>query len=351
MKNLAFAVLGLTPLFAAVGALAQDIPPPAPDVACTVDGDCPAGSSCLIPECPACDPADPACLPVDCGPGVCIADQPPEQACTSDADCADDQFCAIFPCVAPCDPDDPTCEPVECDGGGVCVDDTAPPSCESDADCEGGDVCMTSTVESCSSAGCACPNDGDNDPANDPPCDCDLPTEPDCTTENYAFCGPRWLDECVADDDCGPGFVCEIADACACSIDSDGNESCECADTAIAEGSCNLVRVECTDDADCSDGFLCVDESRGAPCGAEDNGDSTCEAPAPTKVCAPPGYDLGPPAATEGGYDRAADGDDGDAADDHDHADGFALHCAQGSAAGLAPLAALGVLLLRRRRR
>jgi uncharacterized protein (TIGR03382 family) len=352
MKNLALAAFGLAPLLAAASALAQDIPPPPPaQTTCTVDADCPDGSSCALPDCPVCDPASPDCTPVDCGPGVCVENPPPEVACTSDADCAADQFCAVPDCAPPCDSADPTCEPVDCSGGGVCLPrgEPPPPPCSSDADCADGTVCITATSESCASTGCACPSDGDNDPSNDPPCDCPPPSEPECTTETYAFCGPRWLDDCAVAEDCGPGFTCEQISDATCSIDSNGNESCD-PPTGETQGYCDLIRVECADDTDCSDGFLCVDDASATePCAVDDTGASNCEAPTATKICVPPGYQQALPVAAEGGErsDGAVDEGDDESDDDGD----VVINCAQGNAASLSPLAALGVLVLRRRRR
>jgi hypothetical protein len=360
MKNLALAIFGLTPLFAAVGALAQGIPPP--EQTCENDAECPDGSSCLLPDCPVCDPDSPDCQPVDCGPGVCVANPPPEVECTLDSDCPEDQFCAIRDCAPPCDPDDPTCEPVDCTGGGVCIPRDPvepPPSCTTDEECGDGNVCITQTAESCRSEGCVCADDGDGDPSNDPPCDCPPPSEPECTTETYSFCGPRWLDECAVDADCGAGFACLIHDACDCSTDP-----CDCpTEPGVAPpGACELVRVECTDESDCTDGFVCTEEAATEPCAVDETGANTCDAPAATRICAPPGYEQGVPVNTgeepRSGEDGTADDDNDDDTDDDtddegadDVANPYLFACTQTSGVGLGPLVALGLFLLRRRRR
>jgi hypothetical protein len=329
MKPLA---LTLCTLFAAVGALAQNTP-------CSVDADCADGEACVD--------------------GACSAAAPPvEQPCSVDEDCGPDQLCAIVDCARPCDAADPDCEPTDCAGGGFCIDRAPPPPppCASDDDCDGDDVCITGTVESCAGSGCACPDDGDGDASNDPPCDCGSPTPPECTTETFAFCGPRYLDDCAVDADCGPGFTCEIHDACDCSTDP-----CDCpTEPGVAPpGTCALVRVECVEDADCTDGFVCVAEATTEPCFVDDAGNTSCDAPAATKVCQPPGYFEGAPApgvegATRDG-DADNDADDADDAGDDDDQPGLGndvviFACAQGNAAGALPLAALALLLRRRRR-
>jgi Cys-rich repeat protein len=330
MKSLALPpCLALAALFVAPGAFAQSSP-------CSSTADCAAGAECVD--------------------GACVESRPAPTACTTDADCGDGQFCAIYPCAAPCDADDPACEPIECDGGGECVDETPPtPTCTADDDCGDGNVCLTGTVESCATSGCACPDDGDGDPSNDPPCDCGEPAPPECTTESYAYCGPRYLADCAVDADCGPGFVCVIHDGCDCAVDSAGNETCDCPTEpgTAPPGVCELIRVECADDADCDNGFVCVDEPQAEPCFVDDQGNTTCDVVAAARVCVPPDYAVGAPVAGEsrGGAEDTGAADDVDDEDVVENAAPvFRFSCAQGSAGGALPLAALALLLRRRRR-
>lgn len=374
MRTIAAVALGLASLFVSAPSLAQGQPPPPPNETqpCSADTDCPTGSTCALPDCPPCSSADPTCDPNACGTGICVLGPPPGAGCNTNADCPEGQFCELTDCGPSCDPDDPTCEPTDCGGGGFCVDRGSPPApaCASDADCDEGNVCITETYESCTSDGCACPIDGDGNPDNDPPCDCPPPSEPTCTTETVSFCGPRWLDECGADADCGPGFTCEQVEDCTCSIDSAGNESCDCAADAPTRSFCQLIRVECTDDADCDNDFVCAEDTAEGNCVVDDTGEPTC-APL-TKVCVPPDYDEVFPVDGEengprddedpvspvddGTSDDDADApgsrvDDADDDDDDNAGDSFVLNCAQGGSVGALPLAALGLLLLRRRRR
>jgi uncharacterized protein (TIGR03382 family) len=375
MRRLAPVILGLASFLTAGVAVAQGMPPPPPPppegegTTCVADSDCPTGTTCFQPECPVCDPDDSTCSPTDCAPGVCIPTPPPESTCSTDADCADGEFCAIYDCARPCDTSiDPDCVPTDCTGGGVCIPRDPvepPPSCATDADCGDGNVCITQTVESCL-GDCSCPDDGD--PSDDPPCDCPPPSDPSCTTTTTSFCGPRWLGDCDAAEDCGPGFTCEQVSEGTCSVDSNGNESCD--DAGPTRGVCQLVRVECTDDADCDNDFVCAEDTAEGNCVVDDTGEPTC-APL-TKVCVPPDYDEVFPVDGEengprddedpvspvddGTSDDDADApgsrvDDADDDDDDNAGDSFVLNCAQGGSVGALPLAALGLLLLRRRRR
>lgn len=339
-------------LLAAVGAVAQEATP------CTTTAQCPAGQECARADCPPCDPsADPTCDPTCEGTCVDVAPPPPtETPCTTDADCGPDQLCAVVDCARPCDVSDPACVPTDCPGGGVCIDRGPAPGCTVDDDCAGDDVCITQTVESCAGSGCACPSDGDEDPNNDPPCDCaaDPASPPECTTESYAYCGPRYLADCALDADCGPGFTCQVHDACDCSSDP-----CDCpTEPGVAPpGTCELVRVECNDD--CPEGLVCVDEATPCVGGAEGG---SCDAPTePTRICVPPGYvQEGPPPDVEGDGgevlagedDRSVDDDaaDATAAPGDDDDDVIIFGCAQGTPTGALPLAALALLLRRRRR-
>lgn len=354
MKNIALVLCSVIPLFGAAAASAQE---DIPARSCTTHEDCPEGESCQRSACPTCDPSNPDCVPAEC-PGYCAAEAaPPATECSTDADCGPDETCTLVDSCRPCDTTvDPNCQSGDCAGAGGFCSPRPAPACTTDADCSNGDVCILESSESCASSGCACPSDGDEDPNNDPPCECDPAEPPVCTTETFAFCGPRYLDDCTVDADCGPGFACEVAAACPCTIDSDGNETCDC--PASTEASCVLVRVECTDDTDCADGLTCVEEAASAPCLVDENGNSSCEPEATTRICAPPDY-AGEPVRDEVSgtpNEEPSDAGDADGADDGD-GDGeeyqheFDVACSQGSAAGLSPFAGLALLLLRRRRR
>lgn len=287
---------------------------------------------------------------------------PPPTECVVDADCAEGEFCAPVDCAPPCDPTaDPACEPVDCSGTGVCIAAEPPPppvECTADADCAGDDVCITGTSESCSGEGCVCPDDGDGDPSNDPPCDCLAPAPPECTTETFAFCGPRYLDDCTVDADCGAGFTCDAVDTCVCTAPgAEGDAaappdcSCEPSDTR----SCVLERVECSDDADCAEGFVCLNDGAEAPCVLEEDGSTNCGANdvAAGGICAPEGF--GEAGGVVRGEDNGASGnndEDEDIDGDVEDEAGITIDCSQAGGRASAPFAllALGLGLLRRRR-
>lgn len=273
--------------------------------------------------------------------------------CTADTDCAEGQICALTDCARPCDTDvDPTCEPVDCGGGGTCIDAGPPPAeCASDADCGSGERCVIETFESC--VGCACA-------ADDPACDCDIPTGEECKTETFAFCLQPWQAACAVDADCGGGFTCEFIESCGCSGSggSEGGdadaappapedpEACVC--EPATEGSCVLERVECASAADCAAGFECIDEGSAGVCSVDEAGTVTCDEPAASaSVCAPAGFGGG--TGAENGLVRASDDSaDDEPVDEVDARNVFA--CSTSTATSALPLAALALLLRRRRR-
>jgi uncharacterized protein (TIGR03382 family) len=278
--------------------------------------------------------------------------------CESDADCGENQICALTDCARPCDTDeDPACEPTDCGGGGTCIDigEPPPPACAVDADCAEGERCIVETFESCVGTGCVCAED-------DPACDCDVPAEEECKTETYAFCAPPWALACDVDSDCGPGFTCELLESCACSGGggSDGPEAPdadpappeqECVCEPATEGSCVLERVECASDADCLEGFACVDEGSAGTCSVSEDGTVDCDEPAESaRICMPPAFVGGPEG--EAGLIRAEDdgSDDEDTLGDDVDAQNIIINCSASSPAGALPLAALALLLRRRRR-
>jgi uncharacterized protein (TIGR03382 family) len=270
-----------------------------------------------------------------------------EIPCERDADCGENQICALADCAAPCDTDeDPACEPTDCGGGGTCIDiGPPPPSCTADADCAEGERCIVETFESC--VGCACAED-------DPTCGCDVPVGEECTTETYAFCAPPWAGACEADADCGAGFTCEVLEVCGCSGSAGGrdagpvppSEDCFC--EPAAEGSCVLERVECETDADCLEGFTCVDEASAGACAVSEDGTVSCDEPTNgARICVPPSFINAPEG--ESGLVRASDaGGDDEPIDEVEPFDIFG--CSTSSPASALPLAALALLLRRRRR-
>jgi hypothetical protein len=167
-----------------------------------------------------------------------------------------------------------------------------------------------------------------------------------------SVCLPAYAAPCVAASDCGEGFTCEFFEACTCggSQGSDGGDAapappdaCEC--VPADEGSCVLTRVECVTAADCQDGFECVAEGSTQSCLVDADGTTECGGDrAIVSICAPPGFvggdverETGLLADEQPANDVAFEGDD-------------ILTCQASGRAGLLPVAALGLLLRRRRR-
>ena len=211
---------------------------------------------------------------------------PPPEGCTSDSDCAKGYFCDVGPCACGGWPGDPTgvcppctgeCKPIEeepiwcssdadcpygwtCDcvpswgtGGPTwliaCEMQCVPPAeteCYSDYDCAKGETCLALPCDwGCGGYG-ADPADPDGVPADAiwcPPC------PGVCVPEEVPW-------ECTSDADCGPGDVCviEFCEGCVCpaGVDCDCDEWCW--------GTCQPKTeppLECEVDSDCPDGYAC----------------------------------------------------------------------------------------------
>lgn len=174
--------------------------------------------------------------------------------CASDADCADGEYCAMA-CAEPACPPGEECPEPDCTGECVGLDDGMGWSeCETDADCGEGWLCRHETSEMCTDTACPegaeCPD-----------------TEPACETYEYSYCEYD-LQECEADSDCDDGFVClsysydecppVAMPDCAPGSDCPEPEPVEC--TTVSEAFCAPRYIApCEADADCGDGFTCVE--------------------------------------------------------------------------------------------
>lgn len=324
--------LALVPCLAASALRAQPVPPVEQ---CTVT--CDQGDTCV--RCQENEDCAYKCLTL----------------CASDLDCEVGEACQVLETAcAGCPVDDPLCAPTVCDGVGKCVvgGEDPPAGCASDADCAGDDVCVTETWESCVGGGCVCPDDGDGNPDNDPPCDCPPPEQPTCTSETVSFCGARWLDGCAVAADCGPGFTCEAVELCSCAVSSDPSVPEECSCETSGELTCVLEPIVCASDADCPDGLVCVDQLGAAPCALEEDGTVDCGDTTndTERLCAPEGFtEQGGVVRAEGSTDPGEGEGEDDGGDDED--DGFIrIDCGQTGATGALPLATLALALIRRRR-
>ncbi len=147
-----------------------------------------------------------------------------DSECSVDADCPMDYTCEEvggYACASPppCPEGDTECqmkrdsEPA-CESG-VIMGCVAPPPEQCDpsagaAACDAGLTCLTYTYEQCS-GGDAPHVDGTCtvDPDGNESCEAPTPGEPEsCTTESESYCVPDYFAPCQVDADCGGGFRC-----------------------------------------------------------------------------------------------------------------------------------------------
>jgi len=134
------------------------------------------------------------------------------QDCTADSDCAKSYTCEVvatsgcgYACPEGADP----CEPPPdfmCDT--MEYKACQPGPCTSDADCEDGMVCWEQDSYDCPPATQAdCP----------PGSDCPTPKPVDCTPTKLSTCVPKYVPPCTEDADCGDGFKCVEQQSVSCS--------------------------------------------------------------------------------------------------------------------------------------
>jgi MYXO-CTERM domain-containing protein len=147
-----------------------------------------------------------------------------QEECHADSDCGAARRCELPVSIGGCK--EPPCDDIEPVTGDVgwCVPAALGKACKSDADCGDELECQTFGSGSCSS------------------------DQPECTSTTESQCQyppPEQL-LCDADDHCAPPFAC---------------------DTEQDQHGCYYPDPSCETDADCSDGFECVD---GASLAADD---------------------------------------------------------------------------------
>lgn len=186
--------------------------------------------------------------------------------CTSDADCGPDEVCAMMEtCAAPACPEGQECEVPVCDAGGQCVTaGTDDPGyvygneCTVDADCPADFVCEELEVpcDRPTSCGCSCPACDPDSGEECPPCECsgcDTPEPTTCEPTFQSFCAYHPQD-CTADADCAEGFLCVKDEVCygggsTCAVPDCAcacEEGAECPPCDCGEPACDDVPVETT---------------------------------------------------------------------------------------------------------
>lgn len=201
--------------------------------------------------------------------------------CSTDSECPDGFECVPMPCSCACEdcPDGeecPPCECPECEDSGECIEKEGELECEVDEDCPEGYECWMTGTQTCACEPCP---EGEECP----PCEC--PEEEE--GQGYCFEVEDWFDdiiagECETDDDCPVQFICEEIDLpcdayptcppCACpGCDPDDEDcteepDCDCPPCEEPEPCeeetakmCVFDPIDCEADADCEDGFECVE--------------------------------------------------------------------------------------------
>lgn len=306
---------------------------------CKSDADCEEGEVCVQRSCPPCDYED--CEPC-LGGGECVAEGSDGifvygQACATADDCplgfrCEEQLlpCAgSEPCVCACPKDSEECdcacrEPEPCSPtfAKVCV--WEPKHCASDSDCDPGFECKE--IEECSGGGCSCSGcvcapcapDTECLPCDCPDIECDCPDvfEVRCDVVG-AWCAPK-EQVCDSDADCLEGWECvEAPGACACP-------PCEC------------LEVVCTPDGSCEPNPDCKCD----PCDCEST----------KKICLPQGwYDAGfsvGAASPEAAFSNGGSGGERDTLGQEPPAAPSATSGSKGCQAGAQSHLTLGFLLL-----
>lgn|GEM_PF-632827 len=225
---------------------------------CSVEADCPAGSTCR----------DGLCLGF-VSSGVREVASAIDCSCVLNSDCADGLICRESECVAGCRTTD------DCSGADVCVDGmcvpTVTPDCSATAPCTGGLECVegecrapsdTCQFNSECGAGRVCIN-------QECTTECDVsrpcPTGASCNGAGYCQVDPRPIDVCVVNADCDAGEVCRDG-ACydACTLDAECGAGRYC-----QEGRCRVdtrPRPTCGPTRNCASGSVCLNGTCRIPC-------------------------------------------------------------------------------------
>lgn len=280
------------------------------------------------------------------------------QECSSDEDCPSGMGCDFGGASSPPCASGEDCPPPDAPTEGYC--DARPIECTESADCPAGLLCVE---QQGGDAACASSPDGGTT--------CEEPEDEPAISE-CSFV----REECESDDDCTQeGFACLTmggAESCSSAVpacDRDGNcpDASEPECEVETETRCFPARVDCDQDTDCAEDWVCYALR-------EEAGDEAGEFAGATEVCFPEGLvlaldeqiELGDAddggGATSSSADRASTTDNEESSDDGAPAPGSSIEAGDDGCAvstpgsehrGSSGLVLLGLLtlLLRARKR
>ena len=195
------------------------------------------------------------------------------QECVSDQDCPANYACEVvgeMGCLYACAPGEECAPPAGCASQEIrgCV----PQPCTSDEQCEDGMVCFSETRELCTRP---------TEPYCPPGSDCPMPAPAPCETVTESACVPRYEVPCQQDADCGEGFACVEAMECWCMGSGDtgasgGEEVPVDPDTAESDGA--EPPSGSGEDEPAPDPEREITVDRDEQCGCDPSGKYYCEA-------------------------------------------------------------------------
>jgi hypothetical protein len=190
-----------------------------------------------------------------------------QQSCKGDADCLKGFVCETntMPCAvsAPCRDGEKCPDAVACEPAEYSQCVSGP--CTRDADCADGMVCLTQSSQVCSGAAPVACIKGQ---------ECVAPEPAQCSTVTESECVPKYQAPCVQDADCGEGFTCVQGQECWCSGSAGVRDSGQA--NGAASGSGTGGKAGSADTAAAADAGA-PDSPTSSDCGCKPSGTFHCD--------------------------------------------------------------------------